>query len=100
LPSDESVRIALRTQQIIAEESGVVNTVDPLGGSYFVEALTDRMERDATEYIRRIDAMGGMVPAIEQGFPQREIAEASYRYQRQIDSGEKTLVGVNRYTEG
>ncbi|HUD72532.1 MAG TPA: methylmalonyl-CoA mutase family protein [Dongiaceae bacterium] len=100
LPSEESVRIALRTQQIIAEESGVVNTVDPLGGSYFVEALTDRMERDATEYIRRIDAMGGMVPAIEQGFPQREIAEASYRYQRQLDSGEKTLVGVNRYTEG
>jgi methylmalonyl-CoA mutase N-terminal domain/subunit len=100
LPSENSVRIALRTQQIVAEESGVVNTVDPLGGSYFVEALTDRMERDATEYIRRIDALGGMVAAIEQGFPQREIADASYRYQRQLDSGEKTLVGVNKYTEG
>jgi len=100
LPSEESVRIALRTQQIIAEESGVTNTIDPLGGSYFVEALTERMERDALDYITRIDAMGGMVTAIEQGFPQREIAEAAYRYQRQIDGGEKTLVGVNKYTEG
>jgi methylmalonyl-CoA mutase N-terminal domain/subunit len=100
LPSEESVRIALRTQQIIAEESGVTNTIDPLGGSYFVEALTDRLERDALEYIRKIDAMGGMVAAIENGFPQREIAEAAYRYQRQLDSGEKTLVGVNKYTEG
>ncbi|HKQ98788.1 MAG TPA: methylmalonyl-CoA mutase family protein [Candidatus Polarisedimenticolia bacterium] len=100
LPSEESVRIALRTQQIVAEESGVVNTVDPLGGSYFIESLTDKMEKDALEYIRRIDAMGGMIPAIEQGFPQREIAEASYRYQRQLDAGEKTLVGVNKYTEG
>jgi methylmalonyl-CoA mutase N-terminal domain/subunit len=100
LPSEDSVRIALRTQQIIAEESGVTNTVDPLAGSYFVEALTNRMESEALEIIRRIDAMGGMVPAIEQGFPQREIAEAAYRYQRQVDAGEKTLVGVNRYTEG
>jgi methylmalonyl-CoA mutase N-terminal domain/subunit len=100
LPSEESVRIALRTQQIVAEESGVTNTVDPLGGSYFVEALTTKMEQDALELIARIDALGGMVPAIEQGFPQREIAEAAYRYQRQLDTGEKTLVGVNRYTEG
>jgi methylmalonyl-CoA mutase N-terminal domain/subunit len=100
LPSEESVRIALRTQQILAEESGVTNTVDPLAGSYFVEALTNKMEQDALELIGRIDALGGMVAAIEEGFPQREIAEAAYRYQRQLDSGEKTLVGVNRYTEG
>jgi len=100
LPSEDSVRIALRTQQIIAEESGVANTVDPLGGSYFVESLTDRMEEAALEYIRKIEAMGGMVSAIERGFPQREIAEAAYRYQRQLDSGEKTLVGVNKHTEG
>jgi methylmalonyl-CoA mutase N-terminal domain/subunit len=100
LPSEDSVRVALRTQQIIAEESGVANTVDPLGGSYFVEALTDRLEREALEYIRKIEAMGGMVAAIERGFPQREIAEAAYRYQRQLDTGEKTLVGVNKYTEG
>jgi methylmalonyl-CoA mutase, N-terminal domain len=100
LPSEESVRIALRTQQIIAEESGITNTVDPLGGSYFVEALTDRLEREALDYISKIDALGGMVAAIEQGFPQREIAEAAYRYQRQLDGGEKTLVGVNKYTEG
>ena len=100
LPSEPSVRLALRTQQIIAEESGVANSVDPLGGSYFVESLTERTEAAAWDYIRRIDAMGGMVHAIEQGFPQREIAEASYHYQQQIDSGEKTVVGVNRYTEG
>jgi len=100
LPSEDSVRIALRTQQIIAEESGVTNTIDPLGGSYFVESLTEKMESEAHDYIRKIDAMGGMVAAIEQGFPQREIAEAAYRYQRQLDSGEKTLVGVNKYNEG
>jgi len=97
LPSDDAVTIALRTQQILAEESGVVNTVDPLGGSYFVEALTDRIEREALEYIRRIDEMGGMVAAIERGFPQKEIADASYRYQREVDDGRKTIVGVNRY---
>jgi methylmalonyl-CoA mutase N-terminal domain/subunit len=97
LPSEEAVTIALRTQQILAEESGVTNTVDPLGGSYFVEALTDRMEREATAYIDRIDSMGGMIPAIEAGFPQKEIADASYHYQRQVDGGEKTVVGVNRY---
>jgi len=97
LPSDKAVRIALRTQQVIAEESGVTNTVDPLGGSYFVEALTDRVERDAMDYIRRIDEMGGMIAAIERGFPQKEIADASYHYQQQVDRGEKTIVGVNRY---
>jgi len=100
LPSEQSVRVALRTQQIIAEESGVTNTIDPLAGSYFVESLTDRMEADAADYIRRIDEMGGMIKAIEQGFPQKEIADAAYHYQRQVDDGEKTVVGVNRYTEG
>ena len=97
LPTEESARLALRTQQILAEESGVVNTVDPLAGSYFVESLTDRTEEAAWELLKRIDAQGGMVAAIEQGFPQREIAEASYLYQRQVDSGERVVVGVNRY---
>jgi len=97
LPSQEAVTIALRTQQILAEESGVTNTVDPLAGSYFVEALTDRMEREATAYIERIDEMGGIIAAIEAGFPQKEIADAAYRYQRQLDSGEKVVVGVNKY---
>ena len=97
LPPEKAVTIALRTQQILAEESGVSNTVDPLGGSYFVEALTDRMERDARTYLDRIDEMGGIVAAIEAGFPQREIAEAAYRYQQQIDSRDKIVVGVNRY---
>jgi methylmalonyl-CoA mutase N-terminal domain/subunit len=100
LPTEQSARLALRTQQIIAEESGVTNTIDPLAGSYFVEALTDRMEAAASDYIRRIDEMGGMIEAIEQGFPQKEIAEASYLYQKQLDEGEKTVVGVNRYIEG
>ena len=97
LPSDQAVTVALRTQQILAEESGVTNTVDPLGGSYFVEALTDRTEQEAWAYIRRIDEMGGIVAAIERGFPQKEIADASYRYQRQVDQGTKTIVGVNKY---
>jgi methylmalonyl-CoA mutase N-terminal domain/subunit len=97
LPSDHAVTVALRTQQILAEESGVSNTIDPLAGSYFVEALTDKVEAQAQEYIDRIDEMGGIVPAIEAGFPQREIADASYRYQRQIDTGVKSIVGVNRY---
>src|SRR5206468_5129731 len=87
LPTEDSARIALRTQQIIAEESGVANTVDPLAGSYFVESLTDRLEQEAWSYIKRIDQMGGIVAAIEQGFPQREIAEAAYVYQRQVDGG-------------
>jgi methylmalonyl-CoA mutase N-terminal domain/subunit len=97
LPGDHAVTVALRTQQILAEESGVANTIDPLGGSYFVEALTDKMEREATDYIRRIDEMGGVVAAIEQGFQQREIADASFKYQAQIDGNEKTIVGVNKY---
>src|SRR5471030_2763937 len=89
LPTEEAVRIALRTQQIIAEEMGVTNTIDPLGGAYFVEALTDQMEEHAYDYFRKIDAIGGMVPAIERGYPQREIAEASYRYQCEVDKKEK-----------
>jgi len=97
LPSEEAVTIALRTQQIIAEESGVANTIDPLAGSYFVEALTDRMEADAMAYIDKIDEMGGIVAAIEAGYPQREIADAAYRYQKQVDARAKTVVGVNKY---
>ncbi len=87
LPSEHAVTVALRTQQIIAEESGVANTVDPLGGSFFVEALTDRMEKEAYDYFRRIDELGGVIPAIEKGFFQSEIADAAYRYQREIDEG-------------
>jgi len=97
LPSEMAVTIALRTQQILAEESGVANTIDPLAGSYFVEDLTNKMERGALDYIEQIDEMGGIVDAIEAGFPQREIAEASYHYQMQIDSKEKIVVGVNKY---
>jgi methylmalonyl-CoA mutase N-terminal domain/subunit len=98
LPTEQAVMVALRTQQLIAEETGVTNTIDPFGGSYAVEALTDRMERDAMEYIRRIDEMGGMVKAIETGYPQREIAEAAFNYQRQLEQGIKIVVGVNKYT--
>jgi methylmalonyl-CoA mutase N-terminal domain/subunit len=98
LPSEEAVTIALRTQQVIAEESGVTNTVDPLAGSYFLEALTDRMERDARDYIDRIDRMGGIVAAVEAGFPQKEIADASYHYQKQLDNASKVVVGVNKHT--
>lgn len=97
LPSEEAVTIALRTQQVIAEETGVVNTVDPLGGSWFVEALTDRVEREALDYIRRIDEMGGMIESVERGFPQREIADSAWRFQRQLERGEKTIVGINKY---
>jgi methylmalonyl-CoA mutase N-terminal domain/subunit len=97
LPSEQAVMVALRTQQILAEESGVPNVVDPLGGSWAVEALTDRMEREARAYIDRIDELGGMIRAIELGYPQKEIAEAAWVYQQQIDRGEKTVVGVNRY---
>ncbi len=100
LPTEEAVRVALRTQQIIAEETGVANTIDPLGGSYFVEALTDRMEELCYEYFAKIDELGGMVEAVKQGFPQREIADAAFRYQRELESGERMLVGVNGYTEG
>jgi|SRR5579884_490162 len=100
LPTEEAVRLALRTQQIIAEETGVANTIDPLAGSYFVEALTDRMEERCYEYFHKIDELGGMVEAVKQGFPQREIADAAFRYQQELESGERKLVGVNAYTEG
>jgi methylmalonyl-CoA mutase N-terminal domain/subunit len=97
LPTDQAALIALRTQQIIAEETGVANTVDPLGGSYFVEALTDKMERGALEYFRKIDSMGGMVAAIEKGFPQREIQDSAYHYQKAVERGDQVIVGVNKY---
>ena len=99
LPTEEAVTIALRTQQIIAEESGVANAIDPLGGSYFVEWLTDEIEREALEYIRRIDEMGGMVSAVEKGYPQREIAASAYRFQREMEMGERVMVGVNKYVQ-
>ncbi|MGB5683607.1 MAG: methylmalonyl-CoA mutase family protein, partial [Polyangiales bacterium] len=99
LPTEEAVTIALRTQQIVAEESGVANTIDPLAGSYFVEWMTNRIEEDAMEYIRKIDDFGGMVEAVERGYPQREIAASAYRLQQQIESGEKTVVGVNKYQQ-
>jgi methylmalonyl-CoA mutase, N-terminal domain len=97
LPTEDAARIALRTQQILAYESGVANTVDPLGGSYFVERLTLDMEKGAFDYFQKLDAMGGMVRAIERGFPQKEIADASYAYQRAVESREKIIVGVNDY---
>jgi len=97
LPTEEAVRIALRTQQVIAHETGVTNTVDPLGGSYFVERLTDEMEAAAYQYFARIDELGGMVEAIKTGFPQREIADAAYRYQREVDAKQRIVVGVNDY---
>ena len=97
LPSAKAVTVALRTQQVIAEETGAANTVDPLAGSFFVEAETDRLEAEAEAYFRQIEALGGVLPAIEAGFFQREIAEAAFRYQREIDTGERTIVGVNEY---
>ncbi|MCA1594167.1 MAG: methylmalonyl-CoA mutase family protein [Acidobacteria bacterium] len=97
LPTDRAALIALRTQQIIAEETGVANTVDPLGGSYFVEALTKKMEDGALDYFEKIDAMGGMAEAIEKGFPQREIQESAYQYQKAVERGEQSIVGVNKY---
>ena len=97
LPTDRAALIALRTQQIIAEETGVVNTVDPLGGSYYLESLTQKMEDEALEYFRKIDAMGGMVAAIEKGFPQREIQDSAYQYQKAVERGEQVIVGVNKY---
>ncbi len=100
LPSEEAVRVALRTQQIIAHETGVTSTIDPLGGSYFVESLTDRMEQLAYEYFAKIDELGGMVEAVKRGYPQREIADAAFDLQREYDSGERKLVGVNSYKEG
>jgi methylmalonyl-CoA mutase N-terminal domain/subunit len=100
LPSEQAVLVALRTQQIVAEESGVANTVDPLGGSYAIEALTDRLEKEAWAYIDAIDERGGVVKAIEEGYQAREISDAAYRYQNQIDGGDKTIVGVNKYCIG
>ena len=97
IPTEEAATIALRTQQVLAEEIGVANTIDPLAGSYFVEALTHQIEEQAWEYIQKIDEMGGMVAAIERGFPQAEIAESAYKYQKQIDLGEKVIVGLNKY---
>jgi methylmalonyl-CoA mutase N-terminal domain/subunit len=99
LPTEEAVRIALRTQQVIAHESGVTNTIDPLGGSYFVERLTDEMEAAAYEYFSRIDELGGMVEAVKRGFPQREIADAAFRYQHEVDSKQRIVVGVNDYRQ-
>jgi methylmalonyl-CoA mutase N-terminal domain/subunit len=98
LPTAEAARIALRTQQVIAYESGVAQTVDPLGGSYFVEKLTLDMEKGAFDYFEKLDAMGGMVKAIERGYPQKEIAEASYQYQRAVEAKEKLIVGANEFT--
>jgi methylmalonyl-CoA mutase N-terminal domain/subunit len=97
LPTEDAVRLALRTQQVIAHETGVINTADPLGGSYFVESLTDAMEQRAYEYFRRIDELGGMVEAVKRNFPQREIADAAFALQEEIDAGERVVVGVNRY---
>jgi methylmalonyl-CoA mutase N-terminal domain/subunit len=99
LPSEQAVKIALRTQQIIAFETGVINTVDPLGGSYYVEALTDKMELEANKIFDQIDAIGGVIPAIESGYFQKEIADAAYRYQREVETKEKYIVGVNEFIE-
>ena len=100
LPTEDAVRLALRTQQVIAHETGVANTIDPLGGSYFVEALTDRMEEAAYAIFAKVDELGGMVEAIKQSYPQREIAEASFRFQQEVESGRRIVVGVNGFTEG
>jgi methylmalonyl-CoA mutase N-terminal domain/subunit len=100
LPTEQAVRIALRTQQVIAHESGVASTADPLGGSYFLEALTDQMEARCYEYFAKIDELGGMVEAVKRNYPQREIADAAFELQRSIDAGERIVVGVNRFTEG
>ena len=99
LPTEDAVKVALRTQQIIAEESGVANTIDPLGGSYFIENLTDRIEAQAYAYIKKLDDMGGMLKAIDNGYPQKEIASAAYLFQQQVERGERVIVGVNRYVD-
>jgi len=98
LPTDRAARIALRTQQLLAYETGVANTIDPLGGSYFIEALTDEMERQAEVYFKRIDEMGGVIPAIEAGFFQKEIADAAFRYQKELEQKRRLMVGVNEFT--
>src|SRR5205085_249595 len=97
LPTEDAVRIALRTQQVIAHETGVVNTIDPLGGSYYLEELTNRLEAEAYEYFERINALGGVVPAIKENFFQHEIADASFRYQSEVEARQRVVVGVNRY---
>src|SRR6185369_13776936 len=97
LPTEEAVRLALRTQQVIAHETGVVNTIDPLGGSYYLEDLTNRLEAEAYEYFGRIEKLGGVVEAVKQNFQQREIAEASFRYQAEVEAKQRIVVGVNRY---
>jgi methylmalonyl-CoA mutase N-terminal domain/subunit len=97
LPSEKAVRIALRTQQIIAEESGITNTIDPLGGSYYIEWLTDKMEEETYNYFDKVEKLGGVIPAIEKGFFQREIAESAYKYQKEIDTNKRKIVGVNDY---
>jgi methylmalonyl-CoA mutase, N-terminal domain len=99
LPSEKAVKIALRTQQLIAYETGVINTVDPLGGSYFVEHLTDKMEKEANEIFDQVDSLGGVIPAIEAGYFQKEIADAAYRYQKEVERKEKFIVGVNEFIE-
>jgi methylmalonyl-CoA mutase N-terminal domain/subunit len=99
LPTEEAVRVALRTQQVIAHETGVTSTIDPLGGSWFVESLTDRMEEAAREYFARIEELGGMVAAVKQNFPQREIAESSWRYQTEVEDRRRLIVGVNAYEQ-
>jgi methylmalonyl-CoA mutase N-terminal domain/subunit len=97
LPTENAVRLALRTQQVIAHETGVVNTIDPLGGSYYLEDLTNRLEREAYDYFDRITKLGGVIPAIKENFFQREIAEASFRYQAEVEAKQRIVVGVNRY---
>ena len=98
LPTEEAATIALRTQQIIAEETGVADVIDPLGGSYYLESLTDEMERRSYEYFDRIESLGGVLPAIKDGFFQKEIADTAYKYQKEIERGERVVVGVNKYT--
>ena len=100
LPSEHAALLALRTQQVVGYEIGVTDTVDPLGGSYYVEALTDQVEQEVMGYIKQIDELGGAVAAIEQGFMQREIQESAYRYQREVESGERVVIGVNRFASG
>src|SRR5205823_14907900 len=98
LPTDKAARLALRTQQLLAYETGVANTIDPLGGSYFIESLTDEMERQAEAYFKRIDEIGGVIPAIEVGFFQKEIADAAFRYQKELEQKRRVVVGVNEFT--
>jgi methylmalonyl-CoA mutase N-terminal domain/subunit len=99
LPTEEAVKVALRTQQIIAEESGVINTADPLGGSFYLESLTDQIEKESYDYIKKIDKLGGMLNAVEKGFPQKEISESAYRFQLMVESEEYSIVGVNKYQD-